>query len=58
MYTRLQHEDTSRDLFDHMVKENGLMPEFEDYDLYEQDLVFIKKLITGIRPKPDSKVRQ
>ena len=35
-------------MFDHMIKENKLMPFFEQADLNELDLIFIKELIFGV----------
>ena len=34
-------------MFDHMVKVNNLQPTFEKYGLTEDDMIFIKELITG-----------
>lgn len=43
-----QHEEASSKMFDHMMKENPhLQDEFEQYNLGEQDIIFIKELICG-----------
>uniref|UniRef100_A0A8C2C8U0 HD/PDEase domain-containing protein n=1 Tax=Cyprinus carpio TaxID=7962 RepID=A0A8C2C8U0_CYPCA len=42
------HKKSSADVFDHMIKENGLQDEMRNYKLnVEKDLEFIKHLITG-----------
>ena len=50
-----QHEDASVEMFDHMMKENDLFSSFEQYNLLEQDLEFIRELIAG-EDLPDAKV--
>ena len=42
-----QHEDLSLKMFDYLVDDNKLSPEFEKYDLTETDKTFIKELIKG-----------
>ena len=34
-------------MFDHLLSENGLGPEFERFGLTEEDIVFIKEQIAG-----------
>ena len=34
-------------MFDHLLDENELIPEFERYDLEKKDIVFIKEMIAG-----------
>jgi len=41
------HEKASMDMFDFLLQENNLMPLFEQNQLVEKDLVFIKELIFG-----------
>ncbi|CAF1040232.1 unnamed protein product [Adineta ricciae] len=43
-----KHEQASILMIDHMIKENKLMPFFEQADLNEIDLIFIKELIFGV----------
>ncbi len=44
----LQHEKGSLDMFEHLVKENGLEEEMKkEYELSPDDLVFIKEMIGG-----------
>ncbi|CAL4061492.1 unnamed protein product, partial [Meganyctiphanes norvegica] len=47
------HEEASVKMFDHLVKENNLQKEFEYYGLDEQDMVFVKELISGPKPCTD-----
>lgn len=42
-----QHEDLSLKMFDYLVEDNKLSPEFEKYKLTETDKTFIKELIKG-----------
>ena len=42
-----QHEDLSLKMFDYLVDDNKLSPEFEKFDLTETDKTFIKELIKG-----------
>ena len=42
-------------MLDHLLKENDLISEFEQYGLKEQDIVFIKEMIIG-SPLRDRKV--
>jgi len=42
-----KHEQGSVDLFAHMIEENNLMKVFQDYGLDQQDVTFIKELISG-----------
>lgn len=49
-----QHEEASCKMFDHMMKVNPhLQDEFKQYNLGDQDIIFIKELICG--PKEDGK---
>ena len=41
------HEKTSIQMLDYVIKENDLMPVFEDHGLTEQDITFVKELIYG-----------
>lgn len=41
------HEEASVKMFDYLLEANNLQEEFKKYDLYEQDIVFIKELIRG-----------
>ena len=41
-------------MFDHMMEKNDLSPSFEEYNLLENDLIFIKELIAGERRKDES----
>ena len=34
-------------MFDHLIEENNLRPEFEKYGLRENDIVFVKEQIAG-----------
>ena len=34
-------------MFDHMMKVNNLLPTFKEYNLTDQDVTFIKELISG-----------
>ena len=43
-------------MFQHMIKENDLLPEFRKYDLFEDDMLFIKEQIFGPISN-DSKLR-
>ena len=47
-----QHEDTSVEMFEYMVKVNDLMPRFAAAGLTEMDITFIKEQIAG--PCPDT----
>jgi deoxynucleoside triphosphate triphosphohydrolase SAMHD1 len=40
-------------MFDHLIKENNLLPAFASYGLEEKDILFIKEQIAG--PCKDSK---
>lgn len=43
-----QHEDASETMFDHMLKDQDLKKEFENYELdVKKDGAFIKDLIKG-----------
>ena len=42
-----QHEHASVAMFDHLLEENGLRPEFERFGLMEVDVIFIKEQIAG-----------
>ncbi|XP_021355741.1 deoxynucleoside triphosphate triphosphohydrolase SAMHD1-like [Mizuhopecten yessoensis] len=42
-----EHEEASVDMFDHLVKKNGLDTEFDKYGLTGTDLIFIKEQIKG-----------
>ena len=46
-YPSSQHEQASIDMFDYMIKVNDLMPFFEQENLDETDLIFVKELIFG-----------
>ena len=48
----LQHEDASLKMFDHLVDENNLIPEFEKYNLKDEARHFIKEQIAGCRLEP------
>ena len=58
MYTRflLQHEDASVQMFDHMVRSNGLWREFKMYNFEDKDLVFVKEQIAGPQECAGNKV--
>ncbi|XP_022343094.2 deoxynucleoside triphosphate triphosphohydrolase SAMHD1-like isoform X2 [Crassostrea virginica] len=43
----IKHEDLSLKMFDYLVEDNKLSPEFEKYKLTETDKTFIKELIKG-----------
>lgn len=43
-------------MFEYMIKENDLLPEFRKYDLFEDDILFIKEQIFGPISN-DSKLR-
>ncbi|XP_052817334.1 deoxynucleoside triphosphate triphosphohydrolase SAMHD1-like isoform X3 [Mya arenaria] len=47
-----KHEEASTNMFNYLVRENSLEPEFDKYGLTEQDRVFIKEQIAG-PSKPD-----
>lgn len=42
-----EHEHASIGIFDILIKENNLMPEFNRRGLFEPDIHFIKELILG-----------
>ncbi|XP_021349063.1 deoxynucleoside triphosphate triphosphohydrolase SAMHD1-like, partial [Mizuhopecten yessoensis] len=42
-----EHEEASVDMFDHLVKKNGLDTEFDKYGLTDMDRTFIKEQIKG-----------
>jgi HD superfamily phosphohydrolase len=49
---KYSHEDTSLRVFDHMMKEEGLMKHLQtEGELNENDIEFIKTLMTGRRPE-------
>ncbi|XP_068217832.1 deoxynucleoside triphosphate triphosphohydrolase SAMHD1-like, partial [Palaemon carinicauda] len=41
------HESASIQMFDHLLKANNLHGEFRKYDLEDEDIIFIKELISG-----------
>jgi len=41
------HESTSLQLIDHIIKENNLLPVLKEHGLTAQDVIFIKELICG-----------
>lgn len=43
----IQHENASVHMFDHMIEENDLHSTFQEENLNEQELKFIKALIEG-----------
>lgn len=43
----LQHEKGSVELFDYLIVENGLIKDFEYYNLFEHERKLIKELIMG-----------
>ena len=47
--SRLQHEDASAEMFDHLLEENGLLS--EPFFEVEENRAFIKEMITG-KPVP------
>ncbi|KAK3567733.1 hypothetical protein QTP86_024055, partial [Hemibagrus guttatus] len=46
-FISLQHENASVEMFDHLVKENNLLPLMKRYGLSTIDLVYIKEQIAG-----------
>jgi len=42
-----KHEQASVEMFDHMIKENGLRPLFHAVGLQDVDITFIKEMIAG-----------
>ncbi|XP_064596468.1 deoxynucleoside triphosphate triphosphohydrolase SAMHD1-like [Liolophura sinensis] len=44
---KCKHEDASKEMFDHLIKNNDLMDEFRKHRLQERDISFIKELIDG-----------
>ncbi|XP_033754260.1 deoxynucleoside triphosphate triphosphohydrolase SAMHD1-like isoform X2 [Pecten maximus] len=53
---RWEHEQASVEMFDHLVKKNGLEEEFKKYGLESADLTFIKEQIKG--PSKDESERR
>ena len=52
----MQHENASLDMFDYLVKDNGLKPVMEQHGLVlPEDLEFIKEQIAG---PPDTNAAQ
>ena len=49
MRMSVQHEDTSVAMFEHLIQENGLRKDFQEYHLNERDIQFIKEQIGGAK---------
>ena len=57
--TFAQHEDGSKDMFDHMLKVNKpLRKKFDDYGLGDSDILFIKEQIAGPNTKAEDESSQ
>ncbi|XP_050399005.1 deoxynucleoside triphosphate triphosphohydrolase SAMHD1-like isoform X2 [Patella vulgata] len=50
------HEEASIKMFQHLIKENNLMADFEYYNLKQEDIDFIKELIAG--PSNEDNIRR
>ncbi|XP_047470044.1 deoxynucleoside triphosphate triphosphohydrolase SAMHD1-like isoform X3 [Penaeus chinensis] len=52
-----EHEKMSCKMFDHLLRENNIMQDFENAGLGEKDVQFIKDLILGAKPSEEKNGR-